>query len=544
MLRSIPSAVPVLLAFLATLPACAPAPVRAGGDHAPAPQPVELEPFAHTVFGARHMLFVEHPALLRGEAARFAAHFSVLATGEPVRAGRARVVAGDTTASLEAPSRDGIFLLEPRFDSAGAFSGRIELATAEGTEAFELGELVVHAARVDAERAQAASAKPVQGNEVSFHLEQQWKVRLLVGAAGARSLARRFVVPAVVRVPEGAEAAIATPVVGRLLAPADGRIPRSGDDVAKGQVVAEIEPLLSAADVAQIEAIHHEFELEGLRAARASIEAGVKLEYARRERDRIVALRAKELSTLQELDAAERALTLALGEESAAREVKDHIDRMHSERREHEGEPPAFAPRFPLAAPIGGVLLERSGTLGEVVREGTELFRLRDTSRVWIEGRVSEYDLHRVGRESTAVATLVALPGRRLEIGPATGGMRLLPSMDSESHTAIVRAQVDNADGSLLPGMLGELEIATGRVEAAIAIPSESIVMEQGRATAYVMLGGETFQRRDLVLGVKDGPWVEVREGLAPGDRVVTHGAYLVRLAALAPAAIGHGHHH
>jgi multidrug efflux pump subunit AcrA (membrane-fusion protein) len=61
---------------------------------------------------------------------------------------------------------------------------------------------------------------------------------------------------------------------------------------------------------------------------------------------------------------------------------------------------------------------------------------------------------------------------------------------------------------------------------------------------AFVQKSGEAFERRTLVLGARDGDFVEVKSGLAEGERVVTLGAYDVRLAATAPAAIGHGHAH
>jgi multidrug efflux pump subunit AcrA (membrane-fusion protein) len=60
----------------------------------------------------------------------------------------------------------------------------------------------------------------------------------------------------------------------------------------------------------------------------------------------------------------------------------------------------------------------------------------------------------------------------------------------------------------------------------------------------YVMLGGESFERRVVRLGIRDGDYVQVVDGIAPGERVVTRGAYLVRLAGSSPAAAGHGHAH
>jgi multidrug efflux pump subunit AcrA (membrane-fusion protein) len=92
--------------------------------------------------------------------------------------------------------------------------------------------------------------------------------------------------------------------------------------------------------------------------------------------------------------------------------------------------------------------------------------------------------------------------------------------------------------------MLADLEIAIAEVDAAVAIPAEAVVMDQGAATAYVMLDGELYQKRDLELGIKDGDFVEVRRGLAAGEHVAARGAYVVKLAALSPTSFGPGHQH
>ena len=77
-----------------------------------------------------------------------------------------------------------------------------------------------------------------------------------------------------------------------------------------------------------------------------------------------------------------------------------------------------------------------------------------------------------------------------------------------------------------------------------VTIPAEAVVLDGGIPTAYVMLSGELFQRRELELGVRDGALVEVRAGLAPGERVVTRGAATIRMASLSPASFGAGHAH
>ena len=62
------------------------------------------------------------------------------------------------------------------------------------------------------------------------------------------------------------------------------------------------------------------------------------------------------------------------------------------------------------------------------------------------------------------------------------------------------------------------------------------MVEEGGRPVAFVQVSGETFEKRDLILGIRDGDWVEVRSGVAAGERVVTHGAFAIRLASVSSA--------
>ena len=176
---------------------------------------------------------------------------------------------------------------------------------------------------------------------------------------------------------------------------------------------------------------------------------------------------------------------------------------------------------------------------------GEPVFRILDSSRVWVEGHVSEFDVTSISDASLTVGRFSALPARQYELrGLRDGKPYIGQEVDPSSRTVLVRYELDNSDGAVRPGMLAELHISTGEHEAEVAIPTEAVVMDQGLPTAYVMLEGELFQKRDLELGATDGAWVEVLRGLEPGERVATRGAYIVKLAALSPASFGAGHAH
>jgi multidrug efflux pump subunit AcrA (membrane-fusion protein) len=93
--------------------------------------------------------------------------------------------------------------------------------------------------------------------------------------------------------------------------------------------------------------------------------------------------------------------------------------------------------------------------------------------------------------------------------------------------------------------MYAEVFIKNGDKQECISIPESAIIDEDGMHTVYVEVEGEAFEKRILKTGISEGGYIQVLEGLKEGERVVTKGAYQVRLAALSPeSAIGQGHVH
>ena len=112
------------------------------------------------------------------------------------------------------------------------------------------------------------------------------------------------------------------------------------------------------------------------------------------------------------------------------------------------------------------------------------------------------------------------------------------------SRTLTVRYEVPNPERMLRVGMFADVAVETTRAEDVLAIPESAVVDEDGRPTAYVLLDGEHFQKRDLTLGVRDSNFVQVKEGLNDGERVVTKGGYAIRLASVSSVIPAHGHTH
>jgi multidrug efflux pump subunit AcrA (membrane-fusion protein) len=154
-----------------------------------------------------------------------------------------------------------------------------------------------------------------------------------------------------------------------------------------------------------------------------------------------------------------------------------------------------------------------------------------------------------VKRLSATKAAHYEVPGETGQFIPVTGDgfgrlVFLGIQVDTATRTVPLIYETRNADHRLRVGQSVDLYVETARAENTLAIPPEAIVEEGGRPIAFVQVGGETFEKRDLTLGIRNGSWVQVLAGITEGERVVTKSAYAVRLASMSSAIPSHGHAH
>jgi multidrug efflux pump subunit AcrA (membrane-fusion protein) len=116
--------------------------------------------------------------------------------------------------------------------------------------------------------------------------------------------------------------------------------------------------------------------------------------------------------------------------------------------------------------------------------------------------------------------------------------------LDWRSRTIKVRVALTNADGALKPGMFAKVILAgsTGEPREGTYVPAAAIQRDGDGSIAFVPVGDTEFQLRELELGVRSGDWVEVTKGLAPGERVVTTGSFLLKSEARRESFGGHEH--
>jgi len=177
-----------------------------------------------------------------------------------------------------------------------------------------------------------------------------------------------------------------------------------------------------------------------------------------------------------------------------------------------------------VTAPISGVIASRSIKPGNFVQINTPIIRIVDNSRLEATLNVPERDLTTL-REGLPVRMQVdALSGRQFE-GVVD---RIAPVVDSGSGTFRVVCAFDPDDGALQPGMFARISIDYDSRAAALAIPRAALLEDEGEPAVYVVRDGKAV-RTGITTGYVDGAFVEVRGGLAEGDRVVTAGKVALR---------------
>ena len=326
---------------------------------------------------------------------------------------------------------------------------------------------------------------------------------IAIGAAERTPIAERLRVPGSVR-PNAYRQVSVTPLVG-------GRVTRVlvelGQTVLRGAAIAEV----YSPEAADARAKYL--------SAKADMDAG---EAQLRRTERLVALGS---ASQQEL---ERVRADHVRHETEVREAAARLRLLGMEPARLD-DPHADGSTVIVAAPQGGVIVDRPATAGMTAEPSTVLATIAELSPVWIVVDVYERDLGRILVGATAVSTTPAYPGvdwrgRVTYIGP---------EVRPETRTAQVRVEVPNPDAKLKFGMFVEA-VVDAAPAAVVAVPSAAVQMIGSDAVVFVP--DETtpgsFRERRVRLGPVDGASVAVLEGLAEGERVVTKGSFELRAEA------------
>jgi len=177
-----------------------------------------------------------------------------------------------------------------------------------------------------------------------------------------------------------------------------------------------------------------------------------------------------------------------------------------------------------IYSPIAGVVIEKMAVAGQRVEPGMTLYRIADLSTIWVYGDVYEYELPFVKVGQEASLALTAYPEQRFTARVAY----VAPMLDAKTRTAKVRFELPNSPDQLLrPEMYGTVELRVPLGER-LVVP-RTAVLDSGRRQVVFADGGDgRLVPREVRLGGRFDDAVEVLDGVAAGERVVTSANFLV----------------
>lgn len=176
-----------------------------------------------------------------------------------------------------------------------------------------------------------------------------------------------------------------------------------------------------------------------------------------------------------------------------------------------------------ISAPVSGYILKKEAVAGARVMPGMPMFEIANLDRVWVLADVYEADLQTVRTGQTATITMSYLPGRTF-----TGRVTFIdPIVDPMTRTIKVRVEVDNRDGALKPEMFADVVLQETPREA-VTVPDSAVLATGERSLVFVVKDGGTFDPREVETGVRTNGAIEIRRGLAAGEKVATQANFLI----------------
>ncbi|MEQ1537016.1 MAG: efflux RND transporter periplasmic adaptor subunit [Burkholderiaceae bacterium] len=194
----------------------------------------------------------------------------------------------------------------------------------------------------------------------------------------------------------------------------------------------------------------------------------------------------------------------------------------------------ATAARLKIIAPFDGMAGIRTVNVGDYLKDGGDIVNIEDIAAVFVDFRLPERFQSKVKKGQQAQVDMDALPGRKF----SAVIQAIDPLLDANGRSVGVRACIDNRQNQLRPGMFARVNTVFSEREKAVVVPEEAIVPQGGKQFVIKLLDGadkgteketKTTQRVEVKVGIRRPGKVEILEGLAEGDEVVTAGQQRVQ---------------
>lgn len=182
--------------------------------------------------------------------------------------------------------------------------------------------------------------------------------------------------------------------------------------------------------------------------------------------------------------------------------------------------------RVPVLAPRSGKVVKLNVIKGDAVETGTSLLEIADYSEVYAVAKVYESQIGKITKGMPGRVYSPGLKNKELESKVEVIGSEVNP----QSRTVDVWLRIKNRNEQLKINMNVSVFFLAEKEDESIVVPKSALLGSGGERFVFVVEGNK-YTRTSVVTGIENDKWVEVVEGLAPGDTVVTQGNYQLQFA-------------
>jgi len=458
-----------------------------------------------TVWTKNIEFFVDFPALIVGKTTRFAAHFTILNKHQPVREGSVTVSLIKGTKGLrthvEAPSSPGIFNPSLKPSRAGIHQLIFEVITPNFTEKIIIKDVHVYASL---DEAISTIGHKGDDNSISFLKEQAWKMPFQTAMTTEREIYEVIKTSGVWSSSSSDVASISATTNGSVLFKKHLTV---GTKVQKGQVLLSIN-----SNKLSKNNLNTEIQQAKIRLTQKT------LDYERKKE-----LYASKIISKVNFEKIERDYLLAKSDFNSLSAGYSTLGKKITA---------PFNGSIQHIAVQNGTYVSQGSTLLRMVKESTSLLgvnvpaiytsQLEAVQNIWYQPKT---DVWSNLKDSNGTISAISK-----SVSPRQPQLKVFAKV-----TDVIRMP----KGSFTP-----VQIAFGDAKKSIVIPKSALLEDYGSFSTIVQLTGESFERRLVTVGKRNGSHIEITSGLAQGEVVVTTGAYQVKMASMSGAAPAHGHAH
>lgn len=466
----------------------------------------EERTLSYTVWTDKSELFVEFKPLVVGESSRFAAHFSEMEHFKAVTEGKVTVslIKGKTGIrhTVDAPDSPGIFKPSLVPEEAGIYTLVFEIVTPTFSDKIVIENMEVFNSMDEAnEKLPAEEENP---NEISFLKEQAWKMEFANAPVIRDTIYDVIKTGGEILPAQGDEKTITATASGIVLFRKSGMT--IGSTVSSGQGMFTI----SGGNIT-----NNNVQTEFLK-AKSNYEQA-KSNFERKEK-------LYESKSIAKAEYEEALLAYQLAESEY-----NNLSANYSKGGKS------------ISSPSSGYIKNLFKSEGEFAEIGEPLAVITQNKKLTIRADVNQLDYSKL---NSGMSANFIFNGKGYDLNELGG--KLLSygrSVDADNARIPVYFELNNT-GDLLPGSYIEVWIKTQAKSNGLLIPVDALLEEYGQYSVIVQTSGEGFEKRNIETGISDGRYIEVLSGLEEGERVVTKGAFQVKMASMSGQVPAHGHSH